>query len=367
MDLRRGRAGAAAVLVSLLAGCADSPEAKPPPAPATPDPASADVRADGWVWESYRDVEVAVPPGWLNGTGDVGATQWCISDTTYAMPFVVRPGIASEAVCAGPTPGGADPATLIGKGGTFVSFALARAFPDVVLGDAGDRTTRIVGSVLLRVQAPPEVRAKILDSARQITADVLGCPTTDAISADPYRRPEPARKLSDLRDVTRVVACRYVITAPAPVVDSTSAPTPAAASSATPTATATASAGPAAPSAPTLFSSVEVLGESAARAVRTMSGLPSGGGPNDVPNCPSPEGIGTEAIVLRVFSGTGVAQVYLRYGGCNGLDDGTAFYTLTRDAVAPFVSGANAVSEFGEALNGILDDLDAPATSGDPN
>lgn len=364
MDLRRCRAaGAAAVLAALLAGCSDSPAAKParPALPATPDPASADVREDGWVWESYRDVEVAVPPGWRSGAGDVGATQWCISDTTYAIPFVVRPGIAPEAGCPGPTPGGADPATLLAKGGTFVSFARASAFPNVVLGDAGDRTTKIVGSVLLRVQAPPEVRAKILDSARQISTDVLGCATTDAISADPYRRPEPARKLADLRDVTRVVACRYVITAPAPVVDSIVAPT------STPTATATprATLAPVAPG-PTLFSSVEILGESAARAVRTMAGLHSGGGPDDVPGCPSPEGIGTEAIVLRVFSNTGVSQVYLRYGGCNGLDDGTGNYELTRDAVAPFVSGPNAVSEFGAALNGILDDVDAPATSGDP-
>lgn len=363
MDLQRCRAaGAAAVLAALLAGCSDSPEAKParPALPATPDPASADVRADGWVWESYRDVEVAVPPGWLNGTGDVGATQWCISDTTYAIPFVVRPGIAPEASCPGPTPGGTDPATLLARGGTFVSFARAGAFPDVALGDAGDRTTKIVGSVLLRVQAPPDVRAKILDSARQITTDVLGCATADAISADPYRRPEPARKLADLNDVTRVVACRYVITAPAPVLDSTAAATSA------PTPTATAASAPAAPG-PTLFSSVEILGESAARAVRTMASSRSGGGPNDVPGCPSPDGIGTEAIVLRVFTNNGVSQVYLRYGGCNGLDDGTAYYALTRDAVAPFVSGANAVAEFGESLNGILDDLDAPATSGDPN
>lgn len=364
MDLRRSRAaGAAAVLAALLTGCSDSSAAKPPRTvfPATHDPASASVREDGWVWESYRDVEVAVPPDWRSGAGDVGATQWCISDTTYAIPFVVRPGIAPEASCPGPTPGGADPATLVAKGGTFVSFARASAFPNVVVGDAGDRTTKIVGSVLLRVQAPPDVRAKILDSVRQIGTDVLGCATTDAISADPYRRPEPARKLVDLRDVTRVVACRYVITAPAPVLDSTATPTstPSAAAIATPTAT------PA--PGPTLFSSVEILGESAVRAVRTMAALSGGGGPNDVPDCPSPEGIGTEVIVLRVFSGTGVSQVYLRYGGCNGLDDGTGNYALTRDAVAPFVSGANAVAEFGEALNGILDDPNAPATSGDPN
>ncbi|MGQ0464482.1 MAG: hypothetical protein ACT4QG_04085 [Sporichthyaceae bacterium] len=353
IDLRLRRAAGVLALASLLAACADSPQASAPRpgVPATPDPRSADVREDGWVWESYRDVEVAVPPGWFTGTGDVGATQWCISDTTYAIPFVVRPGIPPEATCATPAPGAADPATLIGKGGTFVSFAKASAFPDVVLGDAGDRTTRIVGSVLLRVQAPADVRAKILASARQITSDVLGCATSDPISTDPYRRPDPARRLADLGDVTRVVACKYVVSAPAPVLDSAATPV------ATPAAAATAGA--------TLFSSVEILGEPAARAVRAIAGA-SGGGPNDVEGCPSPNGVGTEAIVLRIYSSTGVSQAYLRYGGCNGVDDGTGYYALTRDGVAPFVSGANAVAEFGESLNGILDDLDAPATSGDP-
>ncbi len=384
--LRRARlAGAALVLAApVLSACADSPDAKPAPpifAPSTPDPDSDDVREDGWVWESYRDIEVAVPSGWAYGTGDVAAAQWCISDTTYVLPFVVRPGIAAEAPCPGPTPGGVDPATLIEKAGKFVSFARAAAFPNVALGDEGDRTTKVVGTVLLRVQAEPEIRAKILASARQISEDAIGCPTTDPVSIDPYRRPQPSRQLSELRDVTRIVACRYVITGPASVPPASAAPLsettadPTAEPSETtadPTAepSATTSAAPSPPGStgpgPTLYSSLEITGESAAKAVQAMADARDGGGPNDLPDCPTQEGVGTEVIVLRILSTSGVSQVYLRYGGCNGFDDGTDYRTLTRAAVAPFVAGPNSVADFGESLAGILDDPDAPATSGDP-
>ncbi|MGQ0846143.1 MAG: hypothetical protein ACT4QF_18630 [Sporichthyaceae bacterium] len=349
IHLRRSRLAAAALvlLAPMLSSCADSPQARPDPpgpVPYTPAPGSLDVREDGWVWESYRDLEVAVPPGWSHGTGDVAAEQWCISDSTYSVPFVVRPGNPAEAPCPSPTPGAVDPATQLARGGTFVSFARAAAFPDVVLGDAGDRTTAVVGSVLLRVQADPETRGKILASARQISTDVVGCPTNDPISTDPYRRPQPAQRLSDLREVTRIVACRYVLAA-SPTDGPTAAP----------------SAGTA-----TLYSSLDVTGQSAADAVRAMADAKDGGGPNDAPNCPSPEGVGTEAIVLRVTSAAGLTLVYLRYGGCNGIDDGTGYRALTRTAIAPFVSGPNSVAEFGESLGGILDDPDAPATSGDP-
>lgn len=400
--LRRARlAGAAlALLVPALSACADSPDAGPAPRPAsaTPDPNSADVRQeDGWVWESYRDIEVAVPPGWAYGTGDVAAAQWCISDTTYATPFVVRPGIAAEHTCPGPTPGGADPSTLIKPGGTFVSFARAAAFPNVALGAEGDRVTRIVGSVLLRVQADPVTRDKILASARQITADAIGCPTTDPISIDPYRRPQPARKLSELRGVTKILACKYVITGPAspgepgptsPALtddpefpsqfeaQSVGEPTVTADPTSTPSATATTTESPSATATPvppgtsgpgpTLYSSLEVTGETAAKAVEKMADAREGGGPNDTDGCPNAGGVGTEVIVLRILSTSGISQVYLRYGGCNGFDDGIEFRALTREAVAPFVSGPNAVPDIGESLAGILDDPDAPATSGDP-
>ena len=373
-SLRRARlAGAVLVLLTpALSGCADSPDARPGPRGplrSTPDPNSADVRhEDGWVWESYRDIEVAVPPGWAYGTGDVAAAQWCISDTTYATPFVVRPGIAAEHTCPGPTPGGADPATLIKPGGTFVSFARAAAFPNVALGAEGDRVTKVVGSVLLRVQAEPAIRDKILASARQITSDAIGCPTTDSISLDPFRRPQPARKLSELRGVTTVLACKYVITGPATPIDSPPPPVPTPTSEASAIAASTATPVPPGTSGPgpTLYSSLEVTGESAVKAVQAMADARSGGGPNDVEGCPNPDGAGTEAIVLRILSTSGVSQVYLRYGGCNGFDDGTEYRALTREAVGPFVSGANAVADIGESLAGILDDPDAPATSGDP-
>jgi hypothetical protein len=92
-----------------------------------------------------------------------------------------------------------------------------------------------------------------------------------------------------------------------------------------------------------------------------------GGGPNSEQNCPSVAGRGTEAIVLHITSASGTSEAYLRYGGCNGLDDGLVQRVLTRRAVGPYVAGANLIPEYGDVLGGILDDPDAPATSGDPS
>jgi hypothetical protein len=297
-------------------------------------------------------VELAVPPGWAHGTGDVAAVQWCISDSTYAAPYVIRPGLEAEQACPMTTPEPVDPANLVARAGSFVSFAdiSSPSSSGVKDGLVGDRLTRTEGAVVIRVQAEQAIREKIVRSIRRITVDAAGCPVTDPISTDPGARPSPAVAVATLKDVTKVVACRYSLIGPAVGPASTAAPT-AAPGSVT--------------SAATLLSSVAVQGAVAADAVRAMGDASPGGGPNSEENCPSPAGRGTEAIVLHISSAAGQSEVYLRYGGCNSLDDGLVARVLTRRAVGPFVSGANMIPEYADVLAGILDDPDAPATSGD--
>jgi hypothetical protein len=340
-----------AVVVSCAAcggGSAGLPAAPAGPA-ASADPA---LPQPDWHWESFRNVELAVPAGWAHGTGDVAAAQWCISDSTYAAPYVIRPGLEAEQTCPMATPEPIDPANLVAKAGSFVSFAdvSSPSSSGVKDGLVGDRLTRTEGSVVIRVQADQGTREKIVRSIRRVTVDAAGCPVTDPISTDPGARPSPAVAVATLKDVTKVVACRYSLIGPALGAASTAAPT-AAPGSVT--------------SAATLLSSVAVQGAVAADAVKAMGDAAPGGGPNSEENCPTQAGRGTEAIVLHIFSASGPSEVYLRYGGCNSLDDGLVARVLTRRSVGPFVSGANMIPEYSDVLAGIFDDPDAPATSGD--
>ncbi|HEY2832443.1 MAG TPA: hypothetical protein VGJ14_08470 [Sporichthyaceae bacterium] len=324
------------------------------PAPPGSPAASADpaLPQPDWHWESFRNVELAVPAGWAHGTGDVAAAQWCISDSTYAAPYVIRPGLEAEQACPMASPEPVDPANLVAKAGSFVSFAdvSSPSSSGAKDGLVGDRLTRAEGSVLVRVQAEQAVREKIVGSIRRITVDAAGCPVSDPISTDPGARPSPAVAVATVKDVTKVVACRYSLIGPALGSSSTAAPT-AAPGSVT--------------EAATLLSSVAVQGAVAADAVKAMGDASPGGGPNSEQNCPNQAGRGTEAIVLHIVSASGSSEVYLRYGGCNSLDDGLVPRVLTRRAVGPFVTGANMIPEYSDALAGILDDPDAPATSGD--
>jgi hypothetical protein len=345
----------AAVLLCAACGGSSSSGSPAPGASASPV-ATADsaLPAPDWHWESFRNVEAAVPPGWAHGTGDVAAVQWCISDTTYAAPYVIRPGIPAEAdACPPDNPAPpVDPAFLVAKAGSFVSFTDTTS-KSVKDGLIGDRQTRTEGSVVIRVQADQATRDKIVGSIRRISTDANGCAVTDPISTDPGARPTPGVAVATLKDVIKVVACRYSLIGPALGTSPTASPSP----------------GPAGPlsAAATLLSSVTVTGSVAADTVHAMGDSAVGGGPNSEQNCPSDAGRGTEAIVLHITSASGASAVYLRYGGCNGLDDGLVQRVLTRRAVSPYVTGANLIPEYGDVLGGILDDPDAPATSGDPS
>ncbi len=422
---RRALAGSMAVgALTLGLGACTSDD----PLDSSPGPLASPT---GWRWESFGDAEVSVPAEWGHSTGDVASALWCISDAAVAVPSVVRPGVEVEAPCPGGAAGEPDPSTVLADGGTFVSMVYAASDRGARLGDEGDRTTRRVGAVLIRVQAPQEQREAILDSVRQISVDAHGCPTSDPISTLPTRRPDASVAVGELDDIRSVTACRYAIPGgrfaevveefagdealAAPDGEATGgeastggAAEPTGAAGATPSATpsatrsATASATPSAeptavasddPAAafegdtepqvistvapllptlvpagfPTLLSSVALDTDDARAAVRGIVDSARGTGPDAADGCADTFLRGTEAIVLRITRASGAAEIYLRYGGCrNSFDDGVAERMLSRAAVAPFVSGANSVPAFGEELARILDDPDAPATSGEP-
>ena len=391
----------AVVLLGGLAACSDDSDSGDDRA--EPEPTAT---GSGWRTESFGDVELSVPATWGHQTGDVAAALWCISDAAVSDPVVIRPGIPVESPCPGPADeDDPDPATLVEEAGAFVSMVFADAEPEVEEGAEGDRETLKRGAVLIRVQAPEELRKEILETLRPISIDAHGCPVTDPISRDPARRPDLPVSVVELEGIRSVAACRYAVPggrfAEPPEeedleeelgVDSGTgedeeipldsdeeligedSEDPLVEPSIDPDANLRPTIAPLLPadtprSTPTLLSSVLLTGDEARAAVRGIAESEVGTGPDAEGGCEGRDDRtvrGTEQIVLRITTNTGTSQIYLRYGGChNGFDDGFTERMLTRDAVAPFVSGANFVPAYGEELLRILDDTNAPATSGD--
>lgn len=397
---------AAVVLLGGLAACSD--DADDGRADVEPEPTAT---GSGWRTESFGDAEVSVPSSWGHQTGDVAAVLWCISDAAVSEPAVIRPGIPVESTCPGPADeDDPDPATLVEEAGTFVSMVFADSEPDAEEGAEGDRETVRRGSVLVRVQAPEDLREQILATLRQITTDANGCPINDPISTEPARRPDTPVSVAELQGIKSVAACRYAVPggrfaeppeeeedleeelgvdAEAPEGEAPEEEVPLDSDeeligedaddlliepTIDPEANLRPTIAPLLPadtarSTPTLLSSVLLTGDAARDAVNGIEDSKVGAGPDAEGGCTGRDDRtvrGTEQIVLRVTTNTGSSQIYLRYGGChNGFDDGFTERILTRVAVAPFVSGPNLVPAYGEELLRILDDPNAPATSGE--
>jgi hypothetical protein len=228
---------------------------------------------------------------------------------------------------------------------------------------------------------------------------------TDPISAAPARKPDDPIPVAELKGIHSVAACRYAVpggrfatppdtadedvdpndpnadfgdegatTPPADEQDPLAEdPGPSDDPSIDPADALAPTIAPLLPgdtpkTAPTLLSSVLLSGDAARDAIHGIAEEKVGTGPDSAGGCDGAaanEVRGTEEIVLRVTANSGNSQIYLRYGGChNGFDDGVTERVLTRAAVAPFVSFANLIPAYGEELLRILDDANAPATSG---
>lgn len=291
------------------------------------DVASAPALAADWRRESFGGVEVAVPAEWRYGssTGQV-TTQWCVSrgGDQRREPVVARPGVQTLVDCGG-TRADPDPGTLIERAGVFVAFGQAdrEASPP---RHEGDRTTVIVNGVTVLVQAEPRLRQRIVGMIRSVHIDSSGCPVIHPVDEDASLRPDPPVDVASLARVTEVAACKYGID-------------------------------PGSRRA-SLLSSVLIGGERAQAAIGEIAEAPLRGGPDAPATCSKDASYGNDLIVLPITSEQQRNEVFLRYSGCdhNGFDDGRAVRSLTADAVAPLISGPNAVSSFdgGNAKRQIL-------------
>ena len=139
----------------------------------------------GWRWESFERIQIAVPNHWGHGTT---YTPWCMAEpgAEPLPPYVGRPGPIPLVGCdAG------DLAKQLDPGGTFVWFhgpADNQAHPRFT---DGDRTTVVKAGTRLSVQAPTELRQRILSTLRTVQTDHNGCPTSHQIGGDPAWRPAP--------------------------------------------------------------------------------------------------------------------------------------------------------------------------------
>ncbi|CAN5224396.1 hypothetical protein BH24ACT12_BH24ACT12_26650 [soil metagenome] len=180
--------------------------------------------------------------------------------------------------------------------------------------------------VLVSIQAPPQLRDRILGAVREVAPASAGCPATHPISADPAWRPTAAIPVGHLSDVTEVVACKY----PLPIGDEATA----------------------------LKSSVTLIGEPAADAMarhrrqrRRRWARRSGGMRGEF----RLRRRGDRAA-RRVRAGSErdrLALLGLRVH--HGFDDGADLRTLSVSSVAPFIIDANTVmSGHGGAMTQIL-------------
>jgi hypothetical protein len=269
---------------------------------------------DGWRWEAFRGVQLAVPGEWGHANGE-DLLALCEG---VPAPAVGRPGsVMLSARCP-------DPGTDAAVGGQFVVFETRRDGFDPRYVSGGDRVALEVGAARVLVQAPGEVRRRILDSLHEVDTDANGCAVRDAISRWPERRPAPAVDVRSLTRISGVSGCLYDVADPYTARHRPGRK----------------------PELPPLTSSVRLTGPAAARAVAAIADAPAAGPVGtgqDAPGCTS--FWGDEIVVLLVDSGQGRSRLHLRFSGCrhNGVDDGVNRRVLVRDGTYPFVSGASQV------------------------
>lgn len=312
--MRRSAVAALILLVLAISACA------PPGSPETGASAESSTGQDpnlpaGWRWESYGGVQVGFPGDWGWGNGSQRLSQWCIATKDQiAKPIVGRPGPTTLAGCSGGTK--PRPETLIAKTGSVVSFDWTTE-PSGVQQE-GDQTAVRLDGVLVKVNAPQELRQRIVETVRRVDVDSYGCPTTHPISGRPQQRPAKPVDVTSLRDVSSVSACKFRL-----------------------------GEGPYS-SRLRLVSALRLDGSAAELAIREIAKAPAGGGPNDPKDCLPSVSYGDDSIVLLVRSAIGLTEIVVRYAGCdhNGFDDGVSVRTLTAKAVAPFITGPNTVVNF---------------------
>ncbi|MER7283607.1 hypothetical protein ABT369_55225 [Dactylosporangium sp. NPDC000244] len=313
--MRRSAAAAFTLLVLTMSACAARNQAPQEVSASAGPEVGASAAPEGWRWESYGGIEIAVPGswGWANGSQRLHA--WCTTrEDERAQPVVGRPGAVAAIGC--PVGDSPNPGTLVRKTGQLVTFDRTTEPPGV--RQEGDQTVVLRDGVMITVNAPQELRQRIVDTIRRVDVDSYGCPFEHPIGIHPQQRPPKPVDVASLRDAASVSACKYEV------------------------------AGGSGSSSPRLVSALRLDGSAAAGAVREIAKAPVGGGPNAPQTCVPEASYGDDAIVLLVRSAADPTEILLRYSGCdhNGFDDGVSVRTLTAAAVAPLVAGPNVVFNF---------------------
>lgn len=237
-----------------------------PPVSTQPLPEPRAVPAD-WRWESYHDLEFAVPQSWVYGP----LSQWCISSNSN--PVVERPGGVSTAVAC-PTPYGYG--VLISPADTAPAVTAADAPEGAALGQVTE-----AGVTLTVIARSQDVVDAIVGSAASYPGpDFYGCEAETAVpplGAMPTTNAEPSGPIT---------VCRYEVG-----IDG-----------------------------PNLVASELLDGDQAEMARLGIESLEAGEGPNPEPDSclPSDE---TQAVLLR---SNGQDLLWIHYDGCtaHGVDVG---------------------------------------------
>lgn len=151
------------LMATLLGACStDDTLSGPPPTTAAPEV----TLPDGWRWESYRGVEVAVPGDWGSANASQRIGQWCVEPRADQAPAVGRPGASTLVACGIEENPPAE--TLIENTGPIVAFADAVTEDGTPLPVArgGDREVVRVRDVYVIVQVPQPLRDQIAATVR---------------------------------------------------------------------------------------------------------------------------------------------------------------------------------------------------------
>jgi hypothetical protein len=262
-------------------------------------PAPAGLPA-GWRWESYRDIEVAVPGSW--GYAAAPQSDWCASAPhrrTAPQPGYVDTrepgGGVLDILCAG-TP----PAALTAPHLTFPQ-SLDAEIPTPL---GWTRESRTVGGIRIEVTmdaAHLPLAERILATAHVVTADQNGCAVSSPFEEPGSSRPDPAFAVESLRHVDSIAVCQYQLGV----------------------------------SGPGLVASLLLTGHAAEAELRALQSAQTGGGPSRPKNCDADRGPSGSTLLLT--DGDRSHEMYAVYSGCltNGIDDGTHVRELTKADCRP--------------------------------
>lgn len=276
--------------------------------------------ADGWRWESTRDLAVQVPDSW--GYGSDPGSQWCGGgdELVDRAPFVDGSSglnASTDMFCMNPEP--ANPIHPEGLPRRFWATQVTleadwdpEGQADGTYRDGGwTKVVRTIGHgrlVVIHDSAHAADARDVLASAVQVKeTDPSGCEVVSPVQSGGFERPEEPTDLASIQQVSEVAVCQYLRTSN--------------------------------PNEPGLVASRVISGAAADQLLAALRDAPAGSGPNRPDDCThdGPE----EAVVLRLRVDGEARDVHVFYGTCygNGVDDGVTKRQLTKDLCSPLWAG----------------------------